>query len=333
MSDNPAPIELPTLWEKLSASFGFKVPTIPLPQTAKNLDKAAARLVTAGAGNLASRIERDTLLREAKATAEARIIEAAGAHLVEEIKEGSALTERALEFSFSESVLKQSNREKIVTLAIEDLSSKTTEGSSDANSEIEDDWLNHFSEFASHKSNAEIQSLWAKILSGKIRNPSSFSLQSLQLLSSLDTNDANLIHKVLSYSIGNSFIYKAPSFNDLTRFITCEDLGVLSGTAGLLSKNIGVTTQLNQPPSQVQTAPFVFKMSGVLLIARFPTNTSVQIPCFNLTRFGVELLSLAEGFERDTKYEQEFIDFIKSTGATVQRALLQTGQSSPLEDV
>jgi hypothetical protein len=324
MSDNPAPIELPTLWEKLSARFGFKVPTIPLPQTAKNLDKAAARLVTAGGGNLASRIERDTLLREAKATAEARIIEAAGAHLVEEIKEGSALTERALEFSFSESVLKQSNREKIVTLAIEDLSSKTTEGSSDANSEIEDDWLNHFSEFASHKSNAEIQSLWAKILSGKIRNPSSFSLQSLQLLSSLDTNDANLIHKVLSYSISNSFIYKAPSFfKDLTPFVTCEDLGVSSGTAGNLLRNI----QLNQPPSQV-----LFKMSGVLLIASIPTNTSVQIPCSNLTRFGVELLSLSEGFERDTKYEQEFIDFIKRTGATVRRALVQTGQSS-LEDV
>jgi hypothetical protein len=191
MSDNPAPIELPTLWEKLSAWLGFKVPSIPLPPTAKNLDKALARIIALGESNFASRIERDTSRREAKTKEEVRIIEAAGAHLVKEIKEGSALTERALEFSFSESVLKQSNREKIATLAIEDLSSKITEGSSDANSEIEDDWLNQFSDFASHKSNAEIQSLWAKILSGKIRNPSSFSLQSLQLLSSLDTNDAN----------------------------------------------------------------------------------------------------------------------------------------------
>jgi hypothetical protein len=141
---------------------------------------------------------------------------------------------------------------------------------------------------------------------------------------------------VLSYSISNSFIYKAPSFKDFTPFVTCEDLGVLSGTAGNLSRNI----QLIQPPSQVLTTPSqvlttLFKMSGVLLIASIPTNTSVQIPCFNLTRFGVELVSLSEGFERDTKYEQEFIDFIKRTGATVRRALVQTGQSSssPLEDV
>ena len=234
MPDNLTPIELPTIGEKLSAWLGFKFPTVALPQTARNLDKAVARLIAAGEGNLASRIERNISLREARTKAETRIIDAAGSCLVEKINEDKALAERALEFSFGESVLKQKNREKIVTLAIEDLRSKSTEGSADANSEIEDDWLSHFSEIASHKSNAEIQSLWSKILSGKIRNPSSFSLQSSQLLSALDTNDAVLIHEVLSYSINTQFIFKSPdSTKGLRRFVTCEDLGVLSGTTGL----------------------------------------------------------------------------------------------------
>jgi hypothetical protein len=43
----------------------------------------------------------------------------------------------------------------------------------------------------------------------------------------------------------------------------------------------------------------------------------------------IELLSLSEGFEFDTKYEQEFIAFLKLNGATVQRALIETGHSSP----
>jgi hypothetical protein len=333
MPDNLTPIELPSIGEKLSALLGFKLPTLALPQTARNLDKAAARLIAASAGNLASRIERNTSLREAKTKAETRIIDAAGSYLVDTIEDDKALAERALEFSFCESVLKQTNREKIVTLAIEDLSSKTTEGSADATSEIDDDWLNHFSEFASHKSNAEIQSLWAKILSGKIRNPSSFSLQSLQLLSSLDTNDAVLIHEVLSYSINLQFIYRCPDWKDIKRFITCEDLGVLSGTTGNISIALSVA-QENIPMPQLSLWKYFFTISNkVVLIASIPTGVSLPIPIFNLTRFGRELLSLSEGFERDTKYGQEFIAFLKLNRATVQRALIETGHSSPLEDV
>jgi hypothetical protein len=234
MLDNLTPIKLPTIGEKLSAWLGFKLPTIALPQTARNLDKALARLIVVSEGYFASQIERNTSLREAKTKAETRIIDAAGSCLVDKIKEDKALAERALEFSFGETVLKQKNREKIVTLAIEDLRSKSTECSADANSEIEDDWLSQFSELASHKSNAEIQSLWAKILSGKIRSPSSFSLQSLQLLSALDTRDAHVIHEVLSYSINEKFIYNS-GWKDISRFITCEDLGALSGAAGSIS--------------------------------------------------------------------------------------------------
>ena len=335
MPDNLTPIELPTISEKLSAWLGFKFPTVALPQTARNLDKAAARLIAVSEGNLASRIERNTSLREAKTKAETRIIDVAGSCLVDKIKEDKALAERALEFSFGESVLKQKHREKIVTLAIEDLRSNSAEGSTDANSEIEDDWLSHFSELACHKSNAEIQSLWSKILSGKIRNPSSFSLQSLQLLSALDTNDAVLIHEVLSYSINTKFIYNSPDWRDITRFITCEDLGVLSGATGHITTSYIMNTQfIPQPSSPLPLWECGFTISNkVLLIARNSTSMSVQIPCFKLTRFGRELLSLSEGFELDTKYEQEFIAFLKLNGATVQRALFEKGHSSPLEDV
>jgi len=330
MSDNLLPAQLPTLSERLSTWLGFKVPTIALPQTAKNRDKAAARLLAAGAGNLASRIERDTLLREAKATAEARVIEAAGAHLIEKVKEDSALTERALEFSFSESILKQSNREKIVTLAVEDLNSKTAHEPVDASSEIDDDWLNSFGEFASHKSNAEIQTLWGKILSGKIRSPSSFSLQSLQLLSALDTDDANTIHRVLAYAIDGKFILKSKFASDLSDILVCEDLGVLSGSSSMLSLNfhikavpsVGLAYPLSKPS-------VIFKISKIILWCRFAEERMMQIPCFQLTRFGRELYSLSGEFERDEEYERQFIEFLKANGATVQRALI----GGPFEDV
>jgi Protein of unknown function (DUF2806) len=122
-------------------------------------------------------------------------------------------------------LLKQDNREKIAKLALEDFTTKVAAQTIDATAEIDDDWLNSFSDLSSRKSDADIQTLWARILSGKIRQPNSFSLKSLELLAALDTRDAHLIHEVLSYSISRAFIYKTRSWEDISRFITGEDLG------------------------------------------------------------------------------------------------------------
>jgi hypothetical protein len=332
MPENAPLPELPTPGEKLSAWLGFKVPTIALPQTAKNLDKAVGRLISAGAENLCSRIERGTLLREARAKSEASVIEAAGAHFVEEIKEHSSMAERALEFSFSESILKQSNRESIAKLAVDDLSLNTEKHDRDADAEIDDDWLNLFSEFASYKSNADIQILWSKILSGKIRNPSSFSLRSLQLLSAIDTNDANIVHRILGYAINQKFILKSPFESSLSDILLCEDIGVLTGGSGLLSQSYKLTASSGGVHNLLPKFVF-FEMPGALLLARFNEKKELKIPCFSLTRFGVELCRLSGSFERNEQYEQQFIDFLKANGATVQRSIRNKGNKTPLYDV
>lgn len=336
MSDDSLPATLPTFGSWLSKLLGFQIPTIPLPQTAKNLDHALGRLLIAGSENIASRLDRGTLLRKSRAEAEAAVVKAAGHYAGERVGDENSITTRALEYAFSESILKQQNRENIVKKALEDLSAKSGETSADAASEIDDDWLNIFSDLSSQKSNKDIQSLWGKILSGKIRNPSSFSIQSLQLLSSLDSTDANLIHDILAYVISGMFVYKSPLLGDLTRFITCEDLGVLSGTAGMIHKIYDTTAFSPQPDGKVTLPPFLLG-GGVLLVARLAPRV-VHIPCFNLTRFGAELLSLSASVERQMTYEQEFISYLKGCGATVQRAIgvgiTLTGLSSmPLEDV
>lgn len=336
MPDDPVSTNLPTLKDWISGWLGFQLPTIPLPQIAKNLDKALGRIIAAGGANIASRLERDTTHRDAQAKAEAHIIDASGNYLSGQINGQTPLTDRALKFSFGDTVLRQTNREAIAKLAIEDLRSQSTATSPDATADIDDDWLNSFSELSSAKSNRDIQALWARILAGKIRQPSSFSLQSLHLLSNLDTDDAVLIHSVLGYAISRSFIYKAHNWKDISRFITCEDLGVLSGTSGMLQRTLDLTSAMPQPaPSVPPLLRLVqFQLSRVLLIASFPPR-QVQIPSFNLTRFGIELLSLSDSFQRDEAYEQDFIAFLKSNGATVQRVVTvgPLGQAVPIEDV
>jgi hypothetical protein len=53
MADNE---ELPTIGEAISQWLGVRLPTIPLPQTRKNIDKALGKLVLAVGENLEARI-------------------------------------------------------------------------------------------------------------------------------------------------------------------------------------------------------------------------------------------------------------------------------------
>jgi hypothetical protein len=137
-----------------------------LLQTAKNLDKALGRILDAGGANLASRLERDSSHRNARAKAEGRVIHASGKCLAGQIADQGSIVDRALNFSFGDSILKQANRENIARIAIEDMRSNATGSSTDATAEIDDDWLNSFSDLSSSKSDLDIQSLWGRILSG-----------------------------------------------------------------------------------------------------------------------------------------------------------------------
>jgi hypothetical protein len=84
------------------------------------------------------------------------------------------------------------DREQVGRLALEHLNANAPTGAgacvqpgADATSDIEDDWLNAFSDHVAAKSDAEIQSRRVKILANEIRKPRSFSLQSLRLLADL----------------------------------------------------------------------------------------------------------------------------------------------------
>ncbi len=321
MSDDLVPNGLPTFADWLSSKIGFQLPAIPLPQTAKNADKALGRIIDAVGQNVASRVDRDTKLRQARAEAEAKIIDASGTRIERAIEHDNSLADRAISFSFGKAFIEQKNRETIAALAIEDLREKVDASSPDAASEIDDDWLNSFSDFASQKGDAQIQALWAKILSGKIRQPSLFSLKSLQLLSSIDANDAAIIHNVLSYAITSTFIFKNDKWKDIGKFITCEDLGVISGTSGMLARGFEFTNfrgAIDPKTNLAMTVPFV--LAKTTIYAWMPQR-SWQIPCFNLTRFGSDLLRLTSGLEHDEEYEQSFIDFLKANGGMVKKAI------------
>ncbi len=107
---------LPSLGELIEAKLGFRLPSVALPQTLKNIDKAIQRLVLAGSTNLAARIDRNTAAVEARSRADVGAIDGAGQLTRNALM---SIEGRAEQFLIADAVLKQENRESILRGAIE----------------------------------------------------------------------------------------------------------------------------------------------------------------------------------------------------------------------
>lgn len=131
--------------------------------------------------------------RVAKAEAEADKIKAI-AHI--EIDE---LQKRALQRFVAEEAKKQSNIEEITAKALPQVKD-------DAQPEnIEDDWITNFFDKCRLISNAEMQTLWSKVLAGEANSPGTYSKRTVNFLGSLDKSDAYLFQLLCGFgwSIGN----------------------------------------------------------------------------------------------------------------------------------
>jgi Protein of unknown function (DUF2806) len=156
VDDSPEP--LPNFKDWVESYLGFQLPSVPLPRTLKNADKALAKVVLALGENVEARVRGGTKLVRAK----------------------SKITVDQL-FRTAEEKRKFENRAAATRVALDEI--KQAPGTVDATAEIEDDWLNFYAKLAEDKSSAELQQLFGRILAGEIRKPGSFSLKTLQLVS------------------------------------------------------------------------------------------------------------------------------------------------------
>src|SRR5262245_50274008 len=137
----------PSLLEYLEGFLPFKLPRLPLPQTAKNLDKATSRLILAGGEAWAKRIERGVSLEDAEAAAKADLIKRGSKAIAKRIAAGdSDLVNRSIEAALGQQVRAQCNRERVVEVAAREL--EAAPPPDDAATEIDDDWLNLFASLA-----------------------------------------------------------------------------------------------------------------------------------------------------------------------------------------
>lgn len=90
---------------------------------------------------------------------------------------------------------KQTNIEMVISNAYYDLENEDPV----TNEPIDQDWLNRFFNSVEDISNEQMQYLWAKILAGEIKKPSSFSMRTLNVLKNLTQREAELFKNISPY--------------------------------------------------------------------------------------------------------------------------------------
>jgi hypothetical protein len=138
------------------------------------------------------------ILRIAKAKAAAEKIKVL-ARL--DIKE--ELERRTIKRFLSEETKKQKNAERIIAGALPRLEEDASP------EEIDDDWLSKFFNEAKLIGDAEMQTLWSRLLAGEANDPGTFSKRTLAIVATLDKEMAQLFTKFCGFSVidEHPFIY------------------------------------------------------------------------------------------------------------------------------
>lgn len=125
----------------------------------------------------------------------------------------------------------QSNMESISGKAVADLSDDAEPAS------MNNDWIANFFDRCRNVSDNDMQSLWARVLAGEANAPGSYSKRTVNFLSELEKNDANLFTELCGFGwiIGNVmpliFDYKNEIYNrngiNFNTLSHLEDIGLI----------------------------------------------------------------------------------------------------------
>jgi hypothetical protein len=257
-----------------------------------DLGKPVTALINRAADGFGVLYEPKRIVKKAKAEAEAAEILALSGG-----KPGG-ISERAVKRMVAEEVKKQVNMEKILEGSLARLNPEARPD------DIDDEWLANFFSHARNSSDAEMQDVWARILSGEANQPGTFSKRTINLMAGISKEDA------LSFS---KLINTAWDFNGLSPLIyNIEDEiytsnGITFNSVNRLS-SIGLMTF--QPLSgYVKKAPgtggsFTIVYQGTPYNIKVPegVETVVQIGKVLLTDEGSELARVCS-FEKIKGFE------------------------------
>lgn len=194
----------------------------------------------------------------------------------------------------------------------------------DAASELEDvevpdhepdaDWTARFFGYEQDVSSEDLRKIWARILSGEIRNPGQTSLRTLEILRNLSSYDAAMFAGICPFVLRNGWIF----YEDLThvfqelnynKLLHLQDCGLL---------DIGFSLQIEMNFDALGQI-FIYQQKFDLLIGRDQGNSkTLTVPVIRLTSAGLELYKVAKN-SLDIEYLHRFATFLRTKNCSFYR--------------
>lgn len=266
-----------------------------------DLSKPATALVEKVCNAVGIVYEPTRIRRKAQAEAEAAQILALGQIEVD------ALQRRALERLIHQEARKQGNIEGITAQAARSLPPTAKVESLDEN------WVAHFFKQCDTVSNAEMQSLWSKLLAGEATAPGTYSRRTVDLVSTLDKADATLFTALgqFAWVIGDSHPLIYDMNDEIYKMggITFESLTHLDAIGLISFESIG---GYQRQGLQKQAVAFYYSQPTLL---EFPADNNIQMEVGHvlLTSAGKQLLTIC-GSQRNERFYEYVIRRWNSAG-------------------
>lgn len=208
-----------------------------------------------------------------------------------------ALAERTSKRIITQEMTRQVNMEKIADYAYDDIK----EQESISIKGVSKDWINRFFNYAGDISEEDMQKLWGKLLADEVRNPSSYSIRTLEMLHNMSTEEARLFERSCALIcckniiINNSALDKhGLPYKYILRLSEC----------GLINLDGLASIKLPLPNRD----KIIFDFSNYAIVSMpVPQNTNMHINVYTLTRAGSELYSVI-GFKNvDQSYVEDVL--------------------------
>lgn len=178
------------------------------------------------------------------------------------------------------------------------------------------DWFSRYIALSEEVSNPTMQDLWAKILSGELTKPGSFSFKALQVFRDMSIYDAKLLAKACSLAIKDpnkkgirliSGVYQQPgllNFFSKQRQLYCNlsHYGLNYADLLALAENQLIYLQESESNLMSKAETLQFSYNGLpLILTAKKANVSLQF--YKFTPLGAELAHLISDKSNDEFFE------------------------------
>lgn len=317
--------------EQFTDAIEMAVTGIPAP-VRKNFFKAFGQLCTAAVDVPVTWLEGKA--SEIKATSEARIkiIQQEGKKISESIDVPAQYIQKASEKFASKIIREQINLDDITYRTAKELSANQPKDNQESTKEappISDEWLNKFEQHARVKSSEEMKIIFSKILSGEIKQPGSFSMRTVELISQLDNQAAKIFQNLCNITSGmylGDYLFDARvvSLSGNAASNSLSEFGLNFSNLNVLQEYGLIISDYN---SYIQYAPIIAndnnqvaaslklgnKFYGFLPKDRSKYDAELKVNGVGLTNAGRELYKIIPQ-EQNLKYFDTFKTYFDKKG-------------------